>query len=67
MSTHFDDLETRQPEVRERELFTKLPGIVALAKTKASRWGEILKDIDPNSVNSREALAKLPILRKPDL
>lgn len=67
MGKHFDELETRQPDVRERDLFSALPGLIDHAKSNAPRWGEILKDIDPGSVSSRDALAALPVLRKSDL
>jgi phenylacetate-CoA ligase len=66
MGEHYDALETRDPEARERDLFTRLPGIIANAMC-APGWGKHLKGIDPKSVTSRAALAKLPLLRKSDL
>ncbi len=66
MSDHYDSLETRDPAARERELFGRLPEAVARAMT-APGWAAHLKGIDPQSVTSRTALGKLPILRKSDL
>jgi phenylacetate-CoA ligase len=67
MSQHFDALETRAPEVRETALMAALPAQVAHAKTKAPAFAELLKDVDAASVNSRAALAKLPVIRKYEL
>jgi phenylacetate-CoA ligase len=63
---YYDELETRDPEQRERELFLGLPQLLARAKS-APAWAEHLRGIDPEAVNSRAALAKLPVLRKPQL
>jgi phenylacetate-CoA ligase len=67
MSQHFDALETRAPEVREAALMAALPAQVAHAKTKAPAFAELLKDVDAASLNSRAALAKLPVIRKYEL
>ena len=61
---HFDYLETRDPEARETALFAMLPGLIARAKQQAPGWARHLSDVDPTAVDSREALAKLPVLRK---
>jgi phenylacetate-CoA ligase len=66
MHDHYDSLETRDADTRERELFVRLPDIVARAMT-APGWAAHLKGIDPKSVASRAALARLPLLRKSDL
>jgi len=66
MADQFDALETRQPAVRERELNAQLSGMIANAIT-APGWVKKLEGIDPTSVTSRAALAKLPLLRKSDL
>ncbi len=63
---HYDLLETRDPAQREREQFAALPAIIAHALT-APGWAAHLKGIDPKSVTSRAALAKLPVLRKSDI
>ena len=66
MPVHYDTLETRDPAERERDLFARLPGAIAHAMT-APGWARHLNGTDPNSVTSRLALAKLPLLRKSDL
>jgi phenylacetate-CoA ligase len=63
---HHDLLETRDGEQREQDLCRRLPEIIARAQTAAG-WAEQLAGVDPASVNSRSALAKLPLLRKSDL
>ncbi|MCW5682241.1 MAG: AMP-binding protein [Xanthobacteraceae bacterium] len=63
MSGHYDKLETRSADERENALMQRLPALVAAA-LKAPGWREHLKGIDAADVNSREALAKLPVLRK---
>ena len=66
MADHYDALETRDPAAREREQFAGLPGILARAMT-APGWAKHLAGIDLKKVNSRAALAKLPVLRKSDI
>jgi phenylacetate-CoA ligase len=63
MTDHYDALETREPVARERDLFARLPGLVAHAMT-APGWAAHLKGVDPKAVTSRAALARLPLLRK---
>jgi len=64
MSKHYDTLETRTPAEREKALMQALPQQVAHAKANAPFFAEWLKDVDPASVTSRAALARLPVLRK---
>jgi phenylacetate-CoA ligase len=66
MAEFFDSLETRDPAERELDLMARLPALVAAA-LKAPGWKKHLGAIDPRSIASREALAKLPVLRKSDL
>ncbi|HMN51525.1 MAG TPA: AMP-binding protein [Xanthobacteraceae bacterium] len=63
MSGHYDKLETRSADERENALMQRLPALVAAA-LKAPGWREHLKGVGAADVNSREALAKLPVLRK---
>ncbi|HEY6822270.1 MAG TPA: AMP-binding protein [Burkholderiales bacterium] len=44
-----------------------LPAQVAHAKRRAPGFARILKEVNPKAVNSREALARLPVTRKSDL
>ena len=64
---YFDDLETRDPEVRERALFRALQEQLANAKKNAPYFAELLKDVQPHEVKDRAALAQLPVTRKSDL
>lgn len=67
MSEHFDTLETRDPELRERAQLAALPARIALAKSRTGAYARILADVDPAAVTSREALARLPVTRKAEL
>ncbi|PKO72057.1 MAG: AMP-dependent synthetase [Betaproteobacteria bacterium HGW-Betaproteobacteria-14] len=64
---HLDNLEIRDPELREKELLAALPGQIAHAKRNAPAFAELFKEIDPAAVNSRTALARLPVIRKHEL
>ena len=64
MSKHYDTLETRTPDEREKALMQALPQQIAHAKANAPFFAEWLKDVDPAAVTSRAALARLPVLRK---
>ena len=66
MSEHYDGRETRSPEEREAEIAARLPGVIAAAM-RAPAYAERFAGIDPASVTSREALTRLPLLRKSDL
>ena len=66
MPEFYDDKESRPPELRERELYSKLPDLIALAMT-APGWAEQLAGVDARSVTSRAALSALPLLRKANL
>ena len=66
MTDHYDALETRSPSARDADLFARLPAVVAKAVT-APGWARHLGGIDPAALTSREALARLPVLRKSDL
>jgi phenylacetate-CoA ligase len=66
MAETLDRLETRDPVERDADLFSRLPAAIAAAK-RASAYAERLRNVDPASITSREALARLPILRKSEL
>ena len=66
MQEFYDDKEWRSSELRQRELFSKLPGLIAQAMTGPG-WAGQLAGVDPVSITSRAALAGLPVLRKSDL
>ncbi|GIK25447.1 MAG: phenylacetate--CoA ligase [Betaproteobacteria bacterium] len=64
---YYDALETRDPEQRERDLFAALPQQVAYAKANAPAFAELYRGVVPAQVNSRAALAQLPVIRKHEL
>jgi phenylacetate-CoA ligase len=67
MKKYFDDLETSDPETRERRLFNALQDQIANAKKRAPYFAALLKEVRPHDVGSRSALAQLPVTRKSDL
>jgi phenylacetate-CoA ligase len=64
---HYDQLETRDPAQREIAQFNLLPDLLRHAMANAPGWAAQLKGVDSASVTSRQALAKLPVLRKASL
>jgi phenylacetate-CoA ligase len=67
MTGNYDELETRRPEERETALLSAVREHIALAQRKSAGFGRLLADVDPYSVTSRPALARLPVLRKSEL
>ncbi|MBL8702124.1 MAG: AMP-binding protein [Alphaproteobacteria bacterium] len=67
MSDHLDELETRDPEQRERQQFAALAEQIANAKVNAPGFAAALAGVDPDALADRAALARLPVLRKSDL
>ena len=67
MTEYYDDLETRDPEQREREQLAALSVQVAHAQKNAPYFAGLLTNIDPRSVCDRKSLAALPVTRKADL
>ena len=63
---HYDTLETRTPEAREREQFASLRDHLRAAM-RAPAIARILDGTDPDAVTDRTVLATLPVLRKPAL
>src|SRR5688572_5672864 len=63
----FDDLETRDPERREREQFAALRLVISAAQQRAPYFTRLLSGVDPGSLVDRTALARLPVTRKSDL
>jgi phenylacetate-CoA ligase len=66
VNEHYDALETREPAVREADLFARLPDVLRKAMA-APAYVERLNGVDPATVASRAALARLPVLRKSEL
>jgi phenylacetate-CoA ligase len=67
MSDFLDELETRDPEERERRQFAALSEQVAHATRAAPAFAELLAGVDPAAVTDRAALARLPVIRKSEL
>lgn len=66
MDKFFDELETRDQQLREAQLFKDLPEQIEYAMT-APGWKRHLGEELSGEITSREALANLPVLRKGDL
>lgn len=66
MDAHFDELETRSADERAADLAQRLPEQVARAQSAAG-YGEILAEIDAQSITDAHTLASLPVLRKSEL
>ncbi|HWI10740.1 MAG TPA: AMP-binding protein [Burkholderiaceae bacterium] len=67
MSTHYDALEARPPAQREAALMAALPAQLAHARAHAPAFAASLAGVDAAAVNSRAALARLPVIRKHEL
>ena len=67
MSEHFDTLETRDPELRERAQLAALREQIAYARVHAPWFGHSLAGVDPDAIDSRSVLASLPVVRKSEL
>ena len=66
-SSHYDALETREPQAREASDFGRLPSHLEHARGRSAFYRDLLKDVDPGTVTSRAALARLPLTRKSEL
>ncbi len=63
MTAHYDDLETRSADERAASLAECLPAQVGAARALPG-YRAALDGFDPAEVTTREALARLPVLRK---
>jgi phenylacetate-CoA ligase len=63
----YDDFESRAPAAREAALMAALPRQIGHAKENAPAFARILKNVDAPAIASREALAAVPVTRRPDL
>lgn len=64
---HYDFLEIRDPEQRERDLFLALSSQFENAREYAPRIAQLLEGLESGDVVDRAALARLPVTRKSDL
>ena len=67
MQAYYDARETLPADERERLLFQRLPAALERARVRAPAIARQLQGIDPATLNSREALAHVPVLRKSEL
>lgn len=67
MPAYLDSLETRAPAEREAALMQALPAHIRHAQTCSAAYAELLDGVDASRVTSRDALAKLPVMRKHEL
>lgn len=67
MSDFFDSLEIRLPAEREAALMASLPGQIAHAQKHSTALGTILAGVNADQIDSRAALARLPVTRKSEL
>ena len=67
MTEPHDALECRPPAEREASLMAALPGLVAHAQARSDAMAGLLAGVAAASVDSRAALARLPVLRKHEL
>ena len=66
-TTHYDTLESRSTDRREAALMAALPQQIAHAQTHTTAFSSILGGVDAVAVDSRAALARLPVTRKHEL
>ncbi len=66
-ATYYDRQEVRDPDERETSVFNALPGLIRHALDNAPFFAETLAGVDPDTVASREELARLPVMRKSQL
>ncbi|MBX7201399.1 MAG: AMP-binding protein, partial [Rhodospirillaceae bacterium] len=62
--TFFDELETRDPQVREATFLAALPAFLASSAAEIPGLARWLGRIDLAGISDRRALASLPVLRK---
>ena len=64
MPDYYDELETRSRQDRESALFHALPDHIEHARQKAPAYGALFEGLKAKNIDSRAALAELPVTRK---
>jgi phenylacetate-CoA ligase len=67
MAAHFDALECRAPDEREKLMLERLPVQLEHARASTAHYRGLLAGVDLSTIRTREALAALPVTRKSDL
>ncbi|WP_322996136.1 phenylacetate--CoA ligase family protein [Castellaniella sp.] len=64
MDAYYEARETQSAMAREQQLFSRLPDFLAQASQQAPGLARRLAGVDLAQLNSRQALAQIPVLRK---
>lgn len=64
---HYDRLETRDAGEREKALFSAVPAYLETARGRAPALARRLEGIASGEIDSRKALARIPVLRKSEV
>ncbi len=64
---YYESSEIQDPAERETRLLEVLPRQIQHARQYAPAYARILADVDPATINTRQALADLPVTRKSEL
>jgi len=67
MTAFYDNLETRSADEREASQMLALRQQLAHAQNETAAFADILRGVDPYQIDSRAALAQLPVTRKYEL
>ena len=67
MNDFFDELETREPQVREAQQFEQLREHLRYAKANIPAYADLLYAVDPEEIKDRSLLARLPVTRKSEM
>ncbi|MFZ4288277.1 phenylacetate--CoA ligase family protein [Variovorax sp. HJSM1_2] len=67
MTAFYDNLEARSPSQRAAEQMSALRQQLVHAQMETAAFAEILRGVDPYQIDSRAALAQLPVTRKYEL
>ena len=67
MNDFFDELEAREPQVREAQQFEQLREQLRYAKANIPAYADLLYTVDPEEVKDRSLLARLPVTRKSEM
>ena len=67
MNDFFDELETREPQVREAQQFEQLREQLRYAKANIPAYADLLYAVDPEEIKDRSLLARLPVTRKSEM
>ncbi len=67
MTEHYDELETRSKEQREKEQTALVKAQLAHARTNTAAYAELLADFDDEHFSTLDQLVDIPVTRKSEL